>query len=411
MPAATSAATDSRALDALLASVCDAASAFEAGQLSLDDTVVAMRHWSAIVNAADAALSMCAARIDELGPPPSAGARDAATFVAKQAGITTHRANDKIKTGNGFRRAARTRATATKGELSPEQAAAITDAVKVNPDAEGALLAASATHSLGGLREECAKAKAAREDRTKTEQRIHACRSLRRYRDADGAEHLHAVGTKLQMSRIDQALKPLIDRRFKHARADGVRERLEAYTFDALVDMADRSLNPAADERPAHKDPIRHLSVLRLDLSALQRGHVQDGETCEIAGLGPISVVAAREALGESVLKLVITKGVDVVNVTHLGRGPNTAQKIALLWQQPICSREGCGNRARLEYDHRDEWVNVRCTELANSDPLCHPDHLLKTMSGWALVDGTGTRPMVPPDDPRHPRHRNRPPP
>ena len=43
-------------------------------------------------------------------------------------------------------------------------------------------------------------------------------------------------------------------------------------------------------------------------------------------------------------------------------------------------------------------------------EPMCHDDHDLHTRHGWALVDGTGTRPMVPPDDPRHPKN-TRPPP
>jgi hypothetical protein len=110
--------------------------------------------------------------------------------------------------------------------------------------------------------------------------------------------------------------------------------------------------------------------------------------------------------LGESVLKLVITKGVDVANMTHLGRGPNTAQKVALLWQQPVCSREGCGRRAGVQYDHRIDWAITHHTRLDETDPLCDPDHDLKTRLGWALVEGTGVRPMVPRDDPRHPHFR-----
>jgi hypothetical protein len=43
---------------------------------------------------------------------------------------------------------------------------------------------------------------------------------------------------------------------------------------------------------------------------------------CEITGVGPVPVEVARRLLGESILKLVITNGVDVANVTHLGRGP-----------------------------------------------------------------------------------------
>ena len=137
-------------------------------------------------------------------------------------------------------------------------------------------------------------------------------------------------------------------------------------------------------------------------------------ETCEIAGLGPIPVSVARDLLGESVLKLVITKGASVVNVTHLGRGANIAQKIALLWQMPACTREGCPRRARLQNDHRVPWADVHQTDVANLDPLCKPDHDLKTHQGWALLNGTGKRPMVPPHHPDHPRNvalRQRPPP
>ena len=63
------------------------------------------------------------------------------------------------------------------------------------------------------------------------------------------------------------------------------------------------------------------------------RGKVEGDEVCEIAGIGAIPAERARELLGDAVLKLVITNGVDVANVTHLGRGPTIAQKIALLWQ------------------------------------------------------------------------------
>ena len=118
-----------------------------------------------------------------------------------------------------------------------------------------------------------------------------------------------------------------------------------------------------------------------------------------------MSVETARDMLGESILKLVITKGVDVVNVTHLGRGPNTAQKVALLWQLPECTREGCNRTARVEYDHRDDYRITKHTRLDELDPACKPDHDLKTYHGWAFVEGTGKRPMVPPDDPRHPKN------
>src|SRR5471030_2052420 len=132
-------------------------------------------------------------------------------------------------------------------------------------------------------------------------------------------------------------------------------------------------------------------------------------EVCEIAGLGPIPVSVARELLGDAILKLVLTKGVDVANVTHLGRSVTVAQQVALLWQGPECTRLGCTSTYRLENDHREDWVKTKHTRLDETDKLCGHDHDLKTHKGWALVAGTGKRPMVPPTDPRHPK--NRPPP
>ena len=92
----------------------------------------------------------------------------------------------------------------------------------------------------------------------------------------------------------------------------------------------------------------RYLALLRVDAQALRRGQVAGEELCEIAGVGPVPVSVARDLLGEAIIKLVITNGVDVANVTHLGRGPTTAQKIALLWTNPTCSVQGC-HRRRIE--------------------------------------------------------------
>lgn len=381
--------------------VCESATRFDARRLDGDGAAAALREWSAIAHAADAACSMAAARIAECGPPSSAGATDASDFVAKATGTTSVRAKECIKTGTGMHVHEKTRRMATSGGLSAEQAAAITDALALDPDAEDDLLASAERDSVGALRDECSKRKVAKSDLATNEKRIHANRRVRRYRDAEGAEHLHAVGTKATMTRLDAALRRLTDERFARARQEAAREPLEAYAYDALIALADETAGGA-------KERMRYLGLLRLDFEALIRGTVESDETCEIAGLGPISVETARELLGESVLKLVITKGVDVLNVTHLGRGPSMAQKIAWLWQRPLCTREGCGRRGRLEFDHSDgfEFRTTRHTRVDELEPLCDPDHDLKTLHGWALVEGSGIRPMVPPDDPRHPRYK-----
>ena len=152
----------------------------------------------------------------------------------------------------------------------------------------------------------------------------------------------------------------------------------------------------------------RYLALLRVDVQALRRGAAHPGELCEIRGVGPVPVSVARQLLGQAVLKLVITDGVDVLNVTHLGRGPTAAQRAALLWINPACSVQGC-NRSRIEFDHRTPWADTRHTRLDELDGLCGFHHDLKTRLGWALVPGRGKRAFVAPDNPRHPGHRTPP--
>ena len=242
-------------------------------------------------------------------------------------------------------------------------------------------------------------------------------------------------------------LDPIIDQIFRTARQQGRREPYEAYAFDALLTLttgasaagtgvegsaaADGSAatatacpavavdgsadtaepdaiidQPAVAPTPPPRVNPRYLALLRVDIEALQRGAVTGQELCEISGVGPVPVSVARGLLGEAVLKLVITRGVDVANVTHLGRGPTAAQRIALAWASPGCTVAGCP-RTRVEYDHREPWARTRRTRLDELDPLCEHHHDLKTHRGWAMVPGRrGKRALVPPEDPRHPQQR-----
>jgi len=385
--------------------VVAAATTFDASALDRDGAMRAVALWTAVINAASAARAMASSRVAECGTPP--GTSDAATWLALTTGATVATARDTLRCGAELQKQPATRAAATSGELSLQQAAAISDAVAADPAAERRLVDQAGRDSLGELRDACQQVKAAADPfPAATERRIHARRALRRYRDGEGAEHLHVVGTRVELAKVDQALAPVIDQLLGQRRDAQPREPYEAIAFDALVQLVG-SGGPGITDR-ARRPKLRYLTLLRVDLEALRRGHVDsDDELCEITGLGPVPVATARELLGESLLKLVITKGSDVVHVTHLGRGVNTAQQLALLWQQPICTRQGCGRRQRLENDHRSEWARVRCTELRNLDPLCAADHDLKTRHGWALVEGAGKRPMVPPGHPDHPRDKS----
>jgi Domain of unknown function (DUF222) len=418
------------------------------GDVPLGDAAAMWQAYDAIERLAGAAKTLLAARVDESGVARRAGDRGTAEYLARKSGASLGTARSSLETSKKVAALPETTAALRRGELSRPQAEQIANAATADPAAERSLLHKAANASLAELREACARARAqADPDPDATHRRIHHDRRLRRWTDGEGAWNLTARGTPDAGSRFNAALDPIIDELFHAARKQGRREPREAYAFDALIELARRhhaagdrltrpdagrsgakpsaagdDAAPAASRRgtPAVADthdsraPRRravdptHLALLRVDLEALVRGHTYGDELCEIAGVGPIPVHAARRLLGESILKLVITDGVDVANVTHLGRGPSAAQRIALLWSSPACTVLGCPRHHRqgIQHDHRTPWTAVHETTLANIDRLCDHHHDLKTHHGWALVAGTCRRPMVPPDDPRHPDNR-----
>src|SRR4029079_7323010 len=129
---------------------------------------------------------------------------------------------------------------------------------------------------------------------------------------------------------------------------------------------------------------------------------------CETVGYGPVPVSVIHNLIdpADPFLAAIATDGEQVLGVAHLGRRANAKQQTALEWLYPTCAVEGCTRTTYLENDHREEWATTHLTLLEWQDRVCSHHHDLKTHHGWALVDGHGKRPMVPPDHEQHPRHR-----
>ena len=172
-------------------------------------------------------------------------------------------------------------------------------------------------------------------------------------------------------------------------------------------------------------------AVIRVDYDALQRGHIDPGEICEIPGVGPLPVAQVQEilAVGEAFATVVATDAGRVASVAHLGHRPVTEpgqfmqalrddghevmtarssrtsdayQRTALDWTSPMCSVEGCV-QPRHEIDHRQDWAQTHHTRLDQLDGLCRHHHALKTRQNYHLAPGTGRRPLLAPTgtDPR----------
>ncbi len=387
-----------------------------AGSLDPDDVPVheapgLFARLDRIARAATAARTLLARRVDDSLVWERHGYRCAAEHLAAATGSSLGDARAELETSKALPALPATRRALVTGEVSSAQGAVIADAARLNPGAEGDLVRAAATVNLRELRDQAGRAKAAADpDPAATHARIHRNRRVTRFTDGEGALHLHAVGTTDEGAEILSELDRLTDEIFRERRTTGARECRDTYVWDALVRMARRSRD-GQGVTGGRTNP-RFLGLLRVDVDALQRGRVEGDELCEISGVGAVPVEVAKRLLGEATLKLVITRGVDVLNVTSLGRGPTAAMRYAAAWTTPTCVVDGC-SRTIIEYDHRTgtEYATTRHTRLDELDKVCTSHHDLHTHHGWALVAGTGKRPMVPPEDPRHPAHAGTDPP
>jgi hypothetical protein len=339
-----------------------------------------------------------------------AGYRSSAEALAHQVGISTATAKDILTMGERLSFLDTVRRAAAHGELSAQQAAMVAEAADADPLAQDRLVDLAQRSPLGELKDACQKTVAGADpDPEGRRRRIFKGRSLRCWTDVGGTWHLSARGNPEQGAQLLSALHPHKEAAFHQARQEHRREPEAAYAFDALVAMAKDSMttkqasSSSSSSPPAKGAPAK--VIIRVDGEALFRGVAHEGETAEIAGLGPVPVSAIREIIesGNAFIAAVVTRAEQVVGVAHLGRKPTAHQKTALQWAHPTCAVQGCFRHARLEADHLAPWARTHHTTLDELDHKCELHHDLKSRKGWEYIEGTCV--FVPPADPRHPRH------
>jgi hypothetical protein len=376
----------------------------------------AAAYWKAseqLVRWGQAAVTLLARRVDESKAWERAGCASPSEWRAREGGTSMGDAQKQGKASEQLRDLPDTSDALRKGELSADQAELISDAATHNPGAEQELLDSASKKGLKDLKDDCARSRQRGDrDPDATQRRVRRERRFNIFGRADGSTGMFGNGPVDEAAVLKAALDPIVDRFYKERRGTPDQGERQQYLWDALMELArghidgpapePRSESTAATSTTKKSKRLRYEAILRVDVEALMRGYTEGDELCEIAGVGPVPVTRMRDLLPDSSIRLVITKGIDVANYTYLGRGPNAAQDIALLWSQGLCQNIAC-SRTRVERDHRDPYANVKCTELGNIDDKCDHCHDLTTYKGWALVDGTGRRPLVPPTDPRHP--------
>jgi hypothetical protein len=194
------------------------------------------------------------------------------------------------------------------------------------------------------------------------------------------------------LAEVRAVMQPFESEVFKRARQDGRRECHEAYAFDAFMAM----VRAKGDGAGRASGPRAKVTAL-VDHASLVRGRAEADETCEIAGVGRVAVATVTAMMGDAFLAAVVTDGVDVYNVAHLGRQPTAHQRTAIEARDRHCVVPGCHMRTGLEIDHVDGWAATRRTKLSGLALLCHFHHHQKTYEGYRLEGEPGRWRWIPP--------------
>lgn len=356
--------------------------------LAPEDAVVLVDAFAEVERLAVAGKSLVAARAADGEPWLASGERSAADWLAKRTGTTVGDARSVIDAGRGVAKAPEANRMFRDGSLSLKQAEAVAGAASLDPDAEGRLLALARSTSLQKLRDEAARVRAAADpDPDARHERIRRSRFWKRWTDPDGARCGSYRLTPEDGAVLEAGARRFIDAAIDHARREGRREPSEAYGADGLVAMAVAAVSggdvpDARGGRGRRRLGDRRELIGIVNFESLMRGTVEVGETCEIAGVGPVPTQVARQVFGDALLRIVIRDGVDVRTVVNTGRTASAIQETAVLVRDNgRCRRPRC-DLPISEIDHVTGYEMTRTTTLDDLAGLCGRDHDLKTYGG-----------------------------
>ncbi len=227
-----------------------------------------------------------------------------------------------------------------RGDLSIQRAGQIASAADQCPEEAERLVRESGEQNHDEFNKNVDKVRfssRSEEDEVQRHERMRRARQCRLWTDEEGFGRLHAklapdafAVLKANLERIERDV-------FDKARKEGAHESRQAYLADALVSMAKASGSETGGDGTTKSASTKTLVRIRVDLDALMRGYAEAGETCEIPGVGRVSVAIARAVLGDALLELVITNGIDVSTVVSDSRYVRKALNIALQERDPTC--------------------------------------------------------------------------
>ena len=355
----------------------------------------------------DGMLTRAARRATETSAHETTGAKDAATLIATATGTSTAAAKKMLKTSSQLVDQPDVDKAVTDGTLSTDQAAVVSETVAEAPEKAGELIVDATTQTLPELRKKARDIRTAADpDRETTRRRHLQQRAFRSWTESDGEWKAFLSGPGDLGARIEAALRGEHDAVFRTAHAAGQREDDACYRFDALLNLLEENVTtnsgqadgseqvpdaPSTQARRPSRTGRQTKVIIRVDGSALVRGELADGETCEIAGIGQVALSAVREQIPDAHVAYVITNGTDTC-VAHLGRQVTAHQRTALEARGYCCEVPGCTADHLLEIDHVTGWAINRQTRLSDLAWLCTTHHRQKSRRHYRLLGPPGHR-------------------
>jgi hypothetical protein len=287
------------------------------------------------------------------------------------------------------------------GSLSPLEAQAIAAAAEADPSAEAGLLEAAGSLPLYQFTLAAKKtAQAAHAVDPGHRQRLHARRFFRTWTDEEGMSRFSGALLPEDGLEVISAVRSRAVHVADEMRAAGEEpEAQAAYDADALVALVtgdERRATFAGAEGGRNRSPQIFLHV---SAEGWRRGALEEGECCEVPGIGPVPLRVADSLAGDATLTVLARDGVDVRTVAYVGRTVPAQMSRALAGRDPTCVVPNCQVTVGLEIDHwQVPFSQGGPTALWNLARLCKFHHRLKTYEGFRLAGGPGRWEWLPPD-------------
>ena len=328
------------------------------------------------------------------------GSKNSSEWVALHTGTPIYEAQAVVILADQLSHLPQTAEAMSFGKISTAQAVEVARGATAEPHAEERLLNLAKSSTVRTLRDEASRVIGAATDEASRHKRIHKNRSLKTWTDQDGAFNLKAQMTVANGALVLAALKPLQDESFKASRNSGEHATPEAYAADPLMALCEKVTTKHSSESGAKTTRPNVVMNIRVDLDALKRGRTENGEVCEIAGVGPIPVATATAYLGEAFLKLLILDGTDIRTIAHMGCALPAKLRTAVEERDRLCQVPTCDMTMGLEIDHIVPFAEGGPASLENLVQLCKRHHLQKTHDGYRLIKrvgggGSGETPVV----------------